>query len=262
MTDWGDGTYELTAETLEPASARAIEIAGIEVGERALDVACGTGNASVVAAYAGARVTGVDVSARLLDVARGRLPEAEFLEGDGAALPVADDAFDLALSVFGVIFVPDPAAAVRELVRAVRPGGRIVFTSWIPEGAIAGAGRIIGDVLRGGEPAPADEEPPVAVRWGDPFFLEELFAPHGSDLRVVQDTLVFRAASPEAWLAEQEEHHPMWRAAQAAFAAEGRAEAWAEVQERTLALLHEHNEDEAAFRASSPYLVTRADLPG
>ncbi len=260
MTDWGDGTYELTAQALAPASARTIEVAGIEVGEHVLDVACGTGNASVAAAEAGARVTGVDLSARLLDVARARLPEADFLEGDGAALPVADDVFGVTISVFGVIFVPDPVAAVGELVRVTRSGGRIVFTSWIPEGAIAGAGRIIGDVLRDGAPAP--DEPPTPARWGDPFFLEELFAPHGADLRVSQDGLLFTAASPEVWFAEQEEHHPMWRAARAALVADGRADAWDEVRDRSLALLHEHNEDEAAFRATSPYLVTRADLPG
>lgn len=260
MTDWGDGTYELTAEALAPASARTVEVAAIEVGERVLDVACGTGNASVAAAEAGARVTGVDVSARLLDVARARLPEADFLEGDGAALPVDDGAFDAAISVFGVIFVPDPVAAVAELVRVTRPGGRVVFTSWIPEGAIAGAGRIIGDVLRDGAAAPG--APPTPVRWGDPFFLEELFAPHGADLRVSQDGLVFSAASPEAWFAEQEEHHPMWRAARTALADGGRGGAWDEVRDRSLALLHEHNEDAAAFRTTSPYLVTRADLPG
>lgn len=259
MTDWGDGTYELTAQALEPAAARTVEIAALQDGERVVDVACGTGNLAVAAARAGARVTGVDLSPRLLDVARGRLPEADFLEGDGAALPLPDDAVDAALSVFGVIFVPDPVVAVAELVRVTRPGGRIVFTTWIPEGAIAGAGRIIGDVLRDGAPAP--DEPPTPVRWGDPFFQEELFGPHGADLRVSQDVLPFTAASPEAWLDEQEEHHPMWRAARTALAADGRADAWAQVRERSLAVLHEHNEDPAAFRASSPYLVTRADLP-
>lgn len=259
MTDWEDGTYELTAEALAPAAERAVDVAAVVAGERVLDVACGTGNAAAVAGAAGALVTGVDPAERLLGVARVRLPDATFLAGDGAALPVADGSFDATISVFGVIFVPDPVAAVAEMVRATRPGGRIVFTSWIPEGAIAGAGRIIGDVLRGD--TPATDELPTPVRWGDPFFLEELFAPHGADLRVSQDGLVFTAVSPEAWFVEQEEHHPMWRAARAALTAAGRPEAWGEVRERSLTLLHEHNEDDTAFRATSPYLVTRADLP-
>lgn len=259
MSAWGEGTYELTAVTLTPAAERVVAVAGIEAGERVLDVACGTGNAALAAVAAGAVVTGVDLTPRLLEVARERVPQATFLEGDGAALPIDDDATDATISVFGVIFVGDPVAAVAELARVTRPGGRIVVTSWIPEGAIAGAGRIIGDVLRGGAPEP--EEVPVPVRWGDPFFLEELFAPHGADLHVSQDTLAFRADSPEAWLDEQEEHHPMWLAARRGLVASGRPEAWAEVRERTLALLHEHNEDPAGFAAGSPYLVTRADLP-
>lgn len=259
MSDWGDGTYELTAQALTAAAVRVVEAAGVEVGERVLDVACGTGNAAVAAADAGARVTGVDTAPRLLEVARERLPEADFLEGDGAALPVEDDAFDAAVSVFGVIFVPDPAAAVAELVRATRPGGRIVVTSWIPEGAISGAGRIIGDVLRGD--APASDVPPTPVRWGDPFFLAELFGAHGLEPQVAQDGLVFTHTSSQAWFDEQVDHHPMWRAARTALEAQGRAAAWDEVRERSLVVLEEGNEDEAAFRTTSPYLVTRVDLP-
>ncbi|WP_372790331.1 class I SAM-dependent methyltransferase [Paraconexibacter sp.] len=259
MTDWGDGTYEMTADDLAPAAERAVEIAAVASGDDVLDIACGTGNAAAVAADRGARVTGVDPAARLLDVARGRVPDGTFLVGDGAALPLPDDTFDVTLSVFGVIFVPDATAAVSEAVRVTRPGGRIVITSWVPEGAIAGAGQIVRRALT--ERMPADERASTTepVAWGDPAFLREAFERHGASVTVTEELLPFTDASPATWFDEQAEHHPMWRAARAELA--DHAAAWQDVRQRTIALLTEQNEDPQAFRATSRYLVARADLP-
>lgn len=136
--DWSVGRYEQTAEQLLPAARVAVEHAAPIKGEHVVDVGCGTGNAALLAAAQGARVTGVDPAKRLLEVARElakeRKLDATFVSGEAAALPLRDGEADVVLSVFGVIFAPDPGAAATELTRVARPAGRIILTAWIPEG--------------------------------------------------------------------------------------------------------------------------------
>src|SRR3954462_11003045 len=104
------GNYERTAALLLPAAEELIRVAAPSAGERVLDVGCGTGNAALLAAARGARVTGVDPAPRLLDVARAQAAarglEVSFAAGEAAALPLAAASADLVLSVFGVIFAP------------------------------------------------------------------------------------------------------------------------------------------------------------
>src|SRR4051812_13368369 len=168
--DWGAGHYEHTAAQLQGAAVVVVDVAAPAAGEHVVDVGCGTGNAALLAAARGARVTGVDPAPRLLGVARelaeaGGL-EAEFVEGEAAAGPLADGEADVVLSVFGVIFAPDPAAAAVELRRVCAPGGRIVLSAWIPEGPIFEAVRV---VRSAGGPPP--------FPWHDPDALTGLFGP-------------------------------------------------------------------------------------
>jgi len=146
--DSADGNYSLTAEELEPIAEIVVGRAGVESGQRVLDIGCGTGNAALAAARRGALATGVDQARGLLEVARSRAREAdldvEFLEGDAGDLRIAHGQFDVALSVFGVIFASDAGHAAQGMIEAVRPGGVIVFTTWLPEGPIAAAGGSFG----------------------------------------------------------------------------------------------------------------------
>src|SRR5919199_6366535 len=100
--DWGLGRYEDTAARLEPAARAVVERAAPAAGEHVLDVGCGTGNAALLAAARGARVTGVDPAPRLLDVAReeaaARGLDATFTAGEAAALPLGDGEADVVLS--------------------------------------------------------------------------------------------------------------------------------------------------------------------
>src|SRR5436305_15136046 len=109
--DWSLGRYERTAGQLLPAARLVVERAAPAAGDRVVDVGCGTGNAALLAAERGARVTGVDPATRLLEVARERAAarglDADFATGDAAHLPVGDGEADVVLSVFGVIFAPD-----------------------------------------------------------------------------------------------------------------------------------------------------------
>ena len=131
MVDWGMGRYEQTAAELAPVAGHVISLADLQRGEAAVDLATGTGNAALLAARAGAVVTGLDAAARLIDVARARAAaegvEAEFVVGDIEALPFEDDSFDVALSVFGLIFAGDARRGFDEMTRVLRPSGRALF---------------------------------------------------------------------------------------------------------------------------------------
>src|SRR3954453_14579151 len=108
---WAEGDYPDIAKSIEAVSAVVVDAAGVHEGDDVLDVATGTGNAALVSARAGARVTGLDLTPELLAVARRRAQEQGFEiafdEGDAQALPYADDSFDRVTSVFGAMFAPD-----------------------------------------------------------------------------------------------------------------------------------------------------------
>jgi ubiquinone/menaquinone biosynthesis C-methylase UbiE len=122
----------------EPFAATLVEQAGVEPGSRVLDVACGTGAASRAAARrAGAdgSVIGVDLGEPTVAVARSFAPEEgaapiAFQQGDATALPVEDASFDVAICQQGLQFIPDRVAALREMRRALEPGGRLAIATW------------------------------------------------------------------------------------------------------------------------------------
>jgi SAM-dependent methyltransferase len=251
--DWGAGEYERTARELEPAAHHVVALAGVGRGERVLDVACGTGNAAIEAARLGARVTGLDAAARLVEVAGARAAaagvEVAFVVGDAQDLPFDDGAFDCVVSVFGVIFVPDPARAMAEIVRVLAPGGRALVSAWRPEGAV---NAMVGVLARGVAAAGGPRRPPFA--WHDPEAVRELAAPHGATVESEDGRLVIAGASPEAYFADGETYHPMSLAGRPVLE---RAGTYPALREEAIAALRAGNEDPAAFRVTSPYRVLR-----
>lgn len=221
MIDWGDGSYERTASTLDSASERVAERAGIRAGMRVLDLGSGTGNAALAAARRGGSVVAVEPAERLLEIARGRATAEKLaltcLRGDASAIPASDGAFDVVLSVFAVIFAPDAEQAASEMVRVVRPGGRIVMTSWTNEGGIAEAGRLVRDAMAElGRAAAAttatvqpDPTPSRAVAaWGDAAFVRQLFEERGARVTIEESSLPFAAASPRSLVRRAEGKPP------------------------------------------------------
>lgn len=252
VVDWGLGNYEKTAAELEPVSEAVVAMAGISLGQDVIDVACGTGNAALLAAGRGARVVGIDASARLLDVARRRAHtrgvDVDFRDGDLLELPLTDGATDLVLSVFGLIFAPDPALALSEVARVLRPGGRVLLSAWIPDGPIdamlSAMGRILGRVS---QTPPAKRFP-----WSDPAALGPLADRQGLALEATTTAeLAIRDSSPEAYVLAGQEH-PMARAVRPVIE---RAGVGAELQEAMTAVLREANEDPEGFLVHSPYVV-------
>jgi ubiquinone/menaquinone biosynthesis C-methylase UbiE len=131
------GYVELVIPQFEPFANDALNLAGVSEGSRVVDVACGPGTLSLLAAKRGARVSALDFASSMVDALRARAEAAglttiESEQGDGMALPYADATFDAGFSMFGLIFFPDRARGFRELRRVLVPGGRAVVASWQP----------------------------------------------------------------------------------------------------------------------------------
>ncbi|HEY5143999.1 MAG TPA: methyltransferase domain-containing protein [Solirubrobacteraceae bacterium] len=176
-TTWGAGDYPRMAHELVSAAAVAVRAVHIDERDRVLDVACGDGNAALLAAQLGAQVTGVDLDPTLLDRARQRGTDGGvdvgWRLGDAAALPVAAGGFDVVLSIFGVMYVPDHDTAAAELARVCAPGARVALTAWAPGSFMPAMGAALGPYL---PPPPPGGAPPS--RWGDEDAARALLARH------------------------------------------------------------------------------------
>ena len=206
--DWGKGTYETTAADLRPAAHELVTAAAIRPGEHVLDVGAGTGNVALLAADLGARVTAVEPAARLREVIAETAGARDLTVVDGTAadIPLPDSSVDVALSNFGIIFAPDPAAAVAELARVAKPASRILLTSWLPGvmgklvGIVAGAVR---EVTGGDNPAGP------GIDWHDPKALSALFSRHGYQVTATTLELTITTASAEEYWQTRFANHPL-----------------------------------------------------
>jgi ubiquinone/menaquinone biosynthesis C-methylase UbiE len=172
---WASGDYPSMVETfLLPLGPRLVEACGIGPGMRVLDVAAGTGNASIPAAERGADVTASDLTPELLDAGRRRAEaaglELEWAEADAENLPFEDESFDVVMSSIGAMFAPHHQEVADELVRVCRPGGTIGLLSWTPEGMIGALFRTMGPFAP--PPPPGAQPPPL---WGSEEHVRELF---------------------------------------------------------------------------------------
>jgi SAM-dependent methyltransferase len=179
-----------------PAAFKLVRFAGVQPGEKVLDVGCGTGVVAVTAARFGATVSGLDLTPALLEKARQNAEMAgvsiEFHEGDVEALPFKDAAFDVVLSQFGHIFGPRPSVAVGEMLRVLRPGGRIAFSTWPPELFSGKFFTLMSSYLPS---PPAGAAPPV--QWGNPDIVRERLGDAVTGLTFDRDILYTPGMSPE-----------------------------------------------------------------
>jgi SAM-dependent methyltransferase len=172
---WASGDYPSMVETfLLPLGPRLVEACGIGSEVGVLDVAAGTGNASIPAARAGAKVTASDLTDELLDAGRRRAEAdglaLEWVQADAENLPFEDASFDVVMSSIGAMFAPHHQDVADELVRVCRPGGTIGLLSWTPEGMIGALFRTMG--LFAPPPPPGAQPPPL---WGSEEHLNDLF---------------------------------------------------------------------------------------
>ena len=180
-----------------PAAAKLVAHAGIRAGHRVADLACGTGVVAVTAARLGARVTGLDLTPELLTRARQNAAtagvEIDFHEGDVEYLPFPDVAFDVVVSQFGHMFAPRPDVALAEMLRVLRPGGTLAFSTWPPE---LFTGRMFTMVSQyvGPPPSPAPAAPPL---WGDPTVVRERLGAVVRDIVFKRDDMNVATLSPQ-----------------------------------------------------------------
>ena len=135
---WEKGDFTEIAAFMRQSGEAIVESLGVTPPLSALDLGCGDGTTALPLACLGADVTGVDIARNLVEAGNKRAAEAglhrlKFHEGDACNLEgVANDSFDLTLSLFGAMFAPKPLDVAREMVRVTKPGGRIVMGNWIP----------------------------------------------------------------------------------------------------------------------------------
>jgi SAM-dependent methyltransferase len=167
---------------------RLVRFAGVEPGARVLDVGCGTGVVSLTAARLGARVTGLDLTPELLARAKENAEimalGVDWHEGDVEALPFTDAAFDVVVSQFGHMFAPRPAAAIAEMLRVLKPGGTVAFSTWPPDLFV---GQMFSLAGRYGPPPPPGISPPS--EWGDERIVRERLGSAVKDVLFDRDVM-------------------------------------------------------------------------
>jgi SAM-dependent methyltransferase len=170
---WAAADDDRVAEGYRHGAEAFVNRLQLGPGLRVLDAACGSGNATIPAARTGAAVTGLDLVGVALEAASVRaaregLP-VKLDQGSVERLPYPDGAFDVVLSMFGVMFAARPDRVLAEIARITRPGGRVALASWTPGGFM---GELL-SIHAAHVPLPLDLPDPV--RWGDPAVVREWF---------------------------------------------------------------------------------------
>jgi ubiquinone/menaquinone biosynthesis C-methylase UbiE len=179
---------------------------GVKAPARVLDLGCGDGTTALPLAQLGADVTGIDIARNLVEAGNKRaaaagLTRLRFQEGDACSLQgVADQSFDLTLSMFGAMFAPRPFDVAKETVRVTKRGGRIVMGNWIPNDTTSFVSMLLKISSSYSPPPPEGFVSPML--WGVESHIVERFGQAGvakEKISMVKDTYHFNSPdkSPE-----------------------------------------------------------------
>jgi SAM-dependent methyltransferase len=224
---WASGDYPHMVDTfLLPLGPRLVEACKIGAGVSVLDVAAGTGNASLPAAERGAHVTASDLTPELLQAGARRAEaaglELDWVAADAEYLPFEDGSFDIVMSAIGVMFAPHHQQAADELARVCRPGGTIGLLSWAPDGMLGALFKMMGPFA---PPPPPGATPPP--RWGSEEHVRELFGDRVEWRSLRRDVLeVTQFAKPRAYGEHFKAYYGPTIGVRANAAKSGRAEAF------------------------------------
>ena len=253
MTAWSAGRYEAVAQLIAPIAAEVIAAAAPPPGSELVDLACGTGNAALFAAEAGARVTGVDLTGELLAIATDKPGghEVTWVTADASATGLPEAAFDAAVSNMGIIFV-EPVAMVAELARLLKPAGTLAFSTWV---------RVddnpfftpVTEVL--GTPPPADYGPD---QWGEADIVRARLSPDFDDIEFESRVFTWQFASLDAAVRFVADESPMHVSVLNALDATIRAR----LTEAFTAALAAHRQPDGTVAFDAPYAVITAARRG
>ncbi len=189
------GLFAPTEIFTTPCAARLVNHGKIKQGDKILDVACGTGVVAISAAGLGAKAKGLDLSPVLLERAKWNADLAgvkvEFTEGDAESLPYQDGEFDVVFSQFGHMFAPRPDVVTAEMLRVLKPGGTIAFSTWPPELFVGKMFALTGKYL----PPPEGVAPPP--QWGNPQIVTERLGSAVKDIVFDREVMLVPALSPQ-----------------------------------------------------------------
>jgi SAM-dependent methyltransferase len=157
---WERDGHAPLLRALRPVADVLVEVAGVQPGQRVLDVGAGDGNVAAAALARAAEVDACDLAPAMVARGRARNPDARWRVADAQALSYGDATFDAVLSSFGAVLAPRARRAARELVRVARPGGVVAVTAWAPRGLPGRMGELVDQV----EPLPDGVRPPSD--WG------------------------------------------------------------------------------------------------
>jgi SAM-dependent methyltransferase len=261
---WEKGDFTRIADAMRASGNAFVDDLGDLAGRDVLDLGCGDGTTAIPAARNGANVLGVDIARNLVEAGTRRAAEeglgnVRFVQGDARDLrDVADDSFDLVVTMFGAMFAPDPSDVAREMVRVARPGGRIVMGNWIP-----GDPTLVAQILRISSayspPPPAGFVSPMA--WGSPDTVTERFVAAGipaDRISCEPATWVFDTpGTPSDFLDSFRTYYGPSMNAYAAAAESGRE---AELQEELDRLFNEQNQSDDAGHTRIPATYLRVTV--
>src|SRR5829696_156454 len=210
---WSTGDYGKIGVTLVLMAEMLCEAVDLYPGAKVLDVACGNGNTALAARRFG-EVVGLDYVASLLEEGKERARaeglRIDFRGGDAEDLPFQDGSFDVVLSTLGAMFAPDQERVAGELLRVLKPGGKIGVANWSSDSFVGELFRTMGKHV----PPPAGLKPPFL--WASQERLRELFAGNLSELRAERRTFVYRFPSAEYYVEYMRDYYaPMSKAFEA-----------------------------------------------
>jgi len=255
---WEKGDFTRIADTMRESGEALVQRIGVSKGLKVLDLGCGDGTTAIPAAKAGADVTGVDIARNLVEAATKRaaamgLKNITFREGDATHLQgIADQSFDLSVSIFGAMFAPKPFDVAKEMVRVTKPGGRVVMGNWIPNDPT-----LVAQILKvsSAYTPPPPEGFISPMTWGVEANVIERFGAAGipaDRISCVRDTFVFDyAGSPTAYVDEFRKYYgPTMNAFEAA-EKNGRA---ADLKKELDELFTKHNTSKTATSIPATFL--------
>jgi ubiquinone/menaquinone biosynthesis C-methylase UbiE len=190
---WMAGDYDRFSRYLEPSAREFFARLQVPRGSRLLDIACGSGQVTLMAARTGVDATGIDIATNLIERARARAAEAglavNFDDGDAEELPYPDASFDFVVSLIGAMFAPRPERVAAEMLRVCRPGGVIAMGNWTKEG-------FVGEMFQAISKFIAPSGMPSPVLWGDEETVRRRFGNGVSSLQMTRTDYLFEYPFP------------------------------------------------------------------